>query len=166
MKKEAKTVKKVSTKTAKKVSTKTSKRVSKNDVIAGNEIFDTLKPNRKVHLSFGFRVSFCVFSFCLFIFSAIFLIISSIKFENAIYTNYTERGTLDYKIHSGYVTKVMDNHVMVYATSGTFLRDESISQGRFCTYYDLYIKNENEHQLITFDDSIKDNEDFFKMEVH
>lgn len=74
--------------------------------------------------------------------------------------------TLDYKIHSGYVTKVMDNHVMVYATSGTFLRDESISQGRFCTYYDLYIKNENEHQLITFDDSIKDNEDFFKMEVH
>ena len=73
--------------------------------------------------------------------------------------------TLDYKNHSGYITKMHENKVMVYATSGTFLRDESISQGRFCSYYDLYIKNENEHQLITFDDSIKENEDFFKMEV-
>ena len=73
--------------------------------------------------------------------------------------------TLDYKTHSGYITKMHENKVMVYATSGTFLRDESISQGRFCSYYDLYIKNENEHQLITFDDSIKENEDFFKMEV-
>ena len=73
--------------------------------------------------------------------------------------------TLDYKTHSGYITKMQNNKVMVYATSGTFLRDESISQGRFCSYYDLYIKNENEHQLITFDDSIKENEDFFKMEV-
>ena len=73
--------------------------------------------------------------------------------------------TLDYNTHSGYITKMHRNKVMVYATSGTFLRDESISQGRFCSYYDLYIKNENEHQLITFDDSIKENEDFFKMEV-
>ena len=73
--------------------------------------------------------------------------------------------TLDYKTHSGYITKMHENKVMVYATSGTFLRDESISQGRFCSYYDLYIKNENEHQLITFDDSTKENEDFFKMEV-
>ena len=73
--------------------------------------------------------------------------------------------TLEYKKHSGYITKIHDSKVMVYATSGTFLRDETISQGRFCSYYDLYIKNENEHQLITFDDSIKENEDFFKMEV-
>ena len=73
--------------------------------------------------------------------------------------------TLEYKKHSGYITKINDSKVMVYATSGTFLRDETISQGRFCSYYDLYIKNENEHQLITFDDSIKENEDFFKMEV-
>ena len=73
--------------------------------------------------------------------------------------------TLEYKTHSGYITKMHDSKVLVYATSGTFLRDETISQGRFCSYYDLYIKNENEHQLITFDDSIKENEDFFKMEV-
>lgn len=73
--------------------------------------------------------------------------------------------TLAYKNHSGYITKTCDQKIMVYATSGTFLRDETISQGRFCSYYDLYIKNENEHQLITFDDSIKENEDFFKMEV-
>ena len=83
---------------------------------------------------------------------------------NAILRKY-HLETLDYKTHSGYITKLCDNQVMVYATSGTFLRDESVSQGRFCTYYDLYMKNEDEHQLVKFDDSIKDNEDFFKMEV-
>ena len=72
---------------------------------------------------------------------------------------------LDYKKHSGYVTKKCDNKVMVHATSGTFLRDETISQGKFCTYYDLYIKSENEHQLIEFDDQINENVDFFQMEV-
>ena len=50
--------------------------------------------------------------------------------------------TLDYKNHSGYVTKLNDSKVMVYATSGAFLRDQSISHGKFCTYYDLYIKQE------------------------
>ena len=73
--------------------------------------------------------------------------------------------TLAYKNHSGYVTKVNDNKVMVYASSGAFLRDESISHGRFCTYYDLYIQNENEHLLAVFDENIKENQDFFKMEV-
>ena len=73
--------------------------------------------------------------------------------------------TLDYKINSGYVSKMHEGKVMVYATSGTFLRDQSISQGRFCTYYDLYMKNENEHQLVSIDASVKENEDFFQMEV-
>ena len=73
--------------------------------------------------------------------------------------------TLAYKNHSGYITKVNDSKVMVYASSGAFLRDESISHGRFCTYYDLYIQNENEHQLAVFDENIKENQDFFKMEV-
>ena len=73
--------------------------------------------------------------------------------------------TLAYKNHSGYITKVNDSKVMVYASSGAFLRDESISHGRFCTYYDLYIQNENEHLLAIFDENIKENQDFFKMEV-
>ena len=73
--------------------------------------------------------------------------------------------TLAYKNHSGYVTKTHNNKVMVYATSGAFLRDESISHGRFSTYYDLYIQNENEHQLAVFDENIQENQDFFKMEV-
>lgn len=73
--------------------------------------------------------------------------------------------SLDYKKHSGYVTKKYNDKVMVFATSGTFLRDETISQGRFCSYYDLYIERENDKELIAFDESIKENIDFFKMEV-
>ncbi len=73
--------------------------------------------------------------------------------------------SLGYKKHSGYVTKYHEDKVMVYASSGTFLRDETISHGRFCTYYDLYINHENEHQLAVFDEKTKENEDFFKMEV-
>ena len=73
--------------------------------------------------------------------------------------------TLAYKNHSGYVTKIHNNKSMVYATSGAFLRGESISHGRFSTYYDLYIQNENEHQLAVFDENIQENQDFFKMEV-
>ncbi len=73
--------------------------------------------------------------------------------------------TLAYKSHSGYVTKINDGKVMVYATSGAFLRDESVSRGRFCTYYDLYIQNENEHQIAVFNEEIIENQDFFKMEV-
>ena len=73
--------------------------------------------------------------------------------------------TLEYKNHSGYVTKIHNDKVMVYAPSGAFLRDESISHGKFCTYYDLYIQNENEHQLAVFDENVQENQDFFKMEV-
>lgn len=72
---------------------------------------------------------------------------------------------LAYKSHSGYVTKINEGKVMVYATSGAFLRDESVSRGRFCTYYDLYIQNENEHQIAVFNEEINENQDFFKMEV-
>ena len=83
---------------------------------------------------------------------------------NMVLNNYGLEN-LAYKASSGYITKVCDNHVMVYAKNGTFLRDQTISQGKFCTYYDLYNKNENEHQLIQFDEKVKENEDFFKMEV-
>lgn len=73
--------------------------------------------------------------------------------------------TLGYKTHSGYITKIHENKVMVYASSGTFLRDETISKGKFCSYYDLYMKSENKHQLVEILDNAKENEDFFQMEV-
>lgn len=73
--------------------------------------------------------------------------------------------TLDYKKYSGYITKKYNNSTMIFATSGTFLRDESISLGKFCTYYDLYIKHENENELFVINEDVKENIDFFKMEV-
>ena len=91
MKKEAKTVKKAST--------KSSKKSAEKNVLAGNEIFDTLKPNRKKHFGFLYRVCFCVFAFCCFLFAAVFLIFTSIRFESAIYTSYSEKSTLKYRVH-------------------------------------------------------------------
>lgn len=73
--------------------------------------------------------------------------------------------SLDYKKYSGFVTKKCGNSTMIFANSGTFLRDESISLGKFCTYYDLYIKHENENELIVINEDVKENIDFFKMEV-
>ena len=58
-----------------------------------------------------------------------------------------------------------DNKRMVYAKEGTFFRDESISKGRYCTYHDLYIKNENENDLVIIDEEIKEGTDFFFAEV-
>ena len=68
--------------------------------------------------------------------------------------------TLDYKKESGYVVL----NKKVYAKEGTFLRDETISKGRYCSYYDLYIENENDKDIIVIDEDIKDNTDFFQME--
>ena len=73
--------------------------------------------------------------------------------------------TLAYKNNSGYFTKKYDKNMLIYANPGVFLRDGTISKGRFCTYYDLFMKSENENDLVTVLDNINENEDFFKMEV-
>ena len=68
---------------------------------------------------------------------------------------------LSYKKESGYIVLLHENKKMVYAKEGTFLRDETISKGRFCTYYDLYIERENDQELIVIDEDIKEGIDFF-----
>lgn len=72
--------------------------------------------------------------------------------------------TLGYKKESGYITKRKGNHMCVYAKEGTFLRDETISKGRFCTYFDLFIDAENKNDLIVIEEDIKEGVDFFMME--
>ena len=67
---------------------------------------------------------------------------------------------LEYKKESGYIVKDQK----VFAKQGTFLRDETISKGRYCSYFDLYIDKENDQELITIDEDIRDNIDFFQME--
>ena len=84
MKKEGKTVKKKS---------------SRKTKIAGNEIFNDIHPNKKKHMSFGLRVGFLSFFFACFLFASVFLIITALTFEKAVYINYSERGVLDYKIN-------------------------------------------------------------------
>lgn len=83
---------------------------------------------------------------------------------NSILTDY-KLNRLDYKKESGYITKLNKGHLMVYAKEGTFLRDGSVSKGRFCTYHDLFIENEKENELIEITENIPENIDFFKMEV-
>lgn len=113
MNKERKTTKKSSTKSA------TTKKSVKKDVIVGNEIFDNIKPIRRKHFGFGFRVGFLSFLFCAFLFASIFLIITAITFENAVYTNYSERSTLDYKVNlkpnNYYETDVLTKNMNVTA---------------------------------------------------
>lgn len=72
---------------------------------------------------------------------------------------------LGYRFSSGYVTKMNEGQMMVYAIKGTFLRDGSISSGRFCTYYDLDIKVENDRRLFIIDEIINENVDFFLAEA-
>lgn len=73
--------------------------------------------------------------------------------------------TIKFKENSGYIVKLDDNGVRrVFAKEGTFLRDFSISKGKFVTYYELYINSENENELIEIDEDIKEGVDFFKME--
>lgn len=71
---------------------------------------------------------------------------------------------LAYRLSSGYVTKKNNNHMMVFATPGTYLRDQSISKGKYCSYYDLDIKIENDKDLFIIDEDIKENVDFFLTE--
>ena len=72
---------------------------------------------------------------------------------------------LGYKKNSGYFTKMNEDKLMVFASGGTFLRDQSISKGKYCSYYDLYIKTENDSELFVIDEYIPVGVDFFKTEV-
>lgn len=83
---------------------------------------------------------------------------------NIVLTN-NHLETLGYKKESGYVVKMNKNQRMVFAKEGTFLRDETISKGRYCSYHDLYIKNDNEDELLVIDEEIKEGTDFFVSEV-
>ena len=71
---------------------------------------------------------------------------------------------LAYKKNSGYITKRNGDSIGVFATEGTFLRDETISKGRFCSYFDLYIDNDDEDSLIELNKDIRENIDFFQLE--
>ena len=71
---------------------------------------------------------------------------------------------LGYRLSSGYVTRKNNNQMMVFALKGTYLRDGNISNGKFCTYYDLDIKVENDQQLFVIDEEIKEDVDFFLTE--
>ena len=83
---------------------------------------------------------------------------------NSILSKYNLEN-LEYKKGSGYITRVNDGVMQVYATEGTFLRDGTISKGRFCTYYDLYIDHEDEHSPIVINEYIKEGRDFFLTEA-
>ena len=82
---------------------------------------------------------------------------------NAVLTN-NGLESIGYKKESGYIVLSNDDKKMVFAKPGTFLRDESISEGRFCSYFDLYIERENDQELVEIDEDIKEGTDFFKME--
>ena len=72
---------------------------------------------------------------------------------------------LDYKHGSGYITRKHNDKMMVFCVPGTFMRDYQISKGEFCTYYDLYIKDEDDKRLFEIDENIKEDSDFFLSEV-
>ncbi len=73
---------------------------------------------------------------------------------------------LEYKTGSGYITKLNDGVMGVYAKEGTFLRDGTISKGRFCTYHDLYIENDTPNALVEIKEQVLEGIDFFKTEVN
>lgn len=74
--------------------------------------------------------------------------------------------TLEYKKESGYVVKIDEiGAKRIFAKEGIFLRNESISKGHYCSYYDLYIDKENADELILIEEDIKEGVDFFKMEA-
>lgn len=68
---------------------------------------------------------------------------------------------LSYKTSSGYMIKRNGDKLGVYATNGTFLRDRTISKGRFCTYYDLFIENNDLKSLIEIDEESLEGKDFY-----
>lgn len=72
---------------------------------------------------------------------------------------------LDYKHGSGYITKKNKGDMMVFCQKGTFMRDYQISKGQYCSYYDLYIKDDNDKRLFKIDEAILEDKDFFLSEV-
>lgn len=66
-----------------------------------------------------------------------------------------------FKNDSGYHIKTENNFKGVYASPGTFMRDERISKGQFCTYYDLYIDNECLNQLVEVTENEADGTDIY-----
>ena len=73
--------------------------------------------------------------------------------------------TIKYKTDSGYHIKIdEEGNRRVFAIEGTFLRDMSISKGKYVTYHDLYIEVDNKDELILIDENINEGTDFFKME--
>ena len=72
---------------------------------------------------------------------------------------------LDYKHGSGYITKKNNEEMMVYCQAGTYMRDYQISKGQYCSYYDLYIKDDNDKRLFKIDEAILEHKDFFLSEV-
>ena len=72
---------------------------------------------------------------------------------------------LDYKHGSGYITKKNKDDMMVFCQKGTFMRDYQISKGQYCSYYDLYIKDDNDRRLFKIDEAILEDKDFFLSEV-
>ena len=83
---------------------------------------------------------------------------------NSILSKYNLEN-LDYKKGSGYITRINDGVMKVFATEGTFLRDGSISKGHYCSYHDLYIDSENENSEIVINEYIKEGRDFFLTEA-
>ena len=71
---------------------------------------------------------------------------------------------LSYKKESGYVTKKNLDQLMVYVKEGVFLRDQTVSKGKYCSYYDLYIDYDDDQRLFVIDENIQEGLDFFKTE--
>ncbi len=71
---------------------------------------------------------------------------------------------LSYKKESGYVTKKNLDQLMVYVKEGVFLRDQTVSKGKYCSYYDLYIDDDDDQRLFVIDENIQEGLDFFKTE--
>jgi len=69
--------------------------------------------------------------------------------------------TLAYKTNSGYVIKKNGDKYGVYALAGTFLKDESISNGKFCTYDELFIEHDDPNSLVEIDENNLEGKDFF-----
>jgi len=72
---------------------------------------------------------------------------------------------LAYKEESGYITKEVNGQKVVYCKPGTFLRDETISNGHVCTFRDLYIDNDNPDEILLLEEDVLLNRDFFKTEA-
>lgn len=72
---------------------------------------------------------------------------------------------INYKKESGYVVKIDENGKRrVFAKEGTFLRDGTLSKGVYCTYYDLFLQEDENASLIEIEEPIKEGTDFFRME--